>query len=119
MAYITTEQVKEIRNNIKVKFPTKKGWKFSVRRNHYSEISVEIMKSPIDLLDGENHSNGYIQVNSFYPENYKHGNIFETITKIAMDGNFDKSDIMTDYFHVGWYYSLSVGKWDKPFELTK
>jgi|TARA_Y100001938_G_scaffold148249_1_gene231392 hypothetical protein len=119
MAYITTEQVKEIRNKIKEQFPTKEGWKFSIRRNHYSEISVDIMKAPINLLEGEDQERGYIQVNRFYPENYTHGDIFKKITSIAMEGNFDESDPMTDYFHVGWYYSLSVGKWDKPFEISK
>lgn len=32
--------------------------------------------------------------------------------------NFDKSDSMTDYFHVGWYVNLSVGRWDKPVKVA-
>ena len=33
-------------------------------------------------------------------------------------GNFDKSDVQTDYFHVGWYMSVNLGKWDKPYILN-
>jgi len=33
-------------------------------------------------------------------------------------GNFDKSDAQTDYFHVGWYMSVNLGKWDKPYILN-
>ena len=31
--------------------------------------------------------------------------------------NFDKSDPMTDYFHVGYYISVRIGSYDKPYEL--
>ena len=117
MAYITKEQVKEMRNKIKKQYPAKDGWKFSIRNENYSTISVEILKAPIDLL--EDQDSNYIQVNKFYPENYKHGKIFDKINKIYNEGNFDHSDAMTDYFHVGWYSSLSVGRWDKPFQLSK
>jgi hypothetical protein len=37
MAYISTEKVKEMRNKLKELFPTKKGWKLSVTREHYKE----------------------------------------------------------------------------------
>ena len=33
--------------------------------------------------------------------------------------NFDKSDPMTDYFHVGYYISVNIGSYDKPYELIK
>jgi hypothetical protein len=32
---------------------------------------------------------------------------------------FDESDAMTDYFHTAYYVSVNIGKWDKPYELTK
>jgi hypothetical protein len=32
---------------------------------------------------------------------------------------FDKSDIQSDYFHTAYYYHINVGKWNKPYELTK
>ena len=36
---------------------------------------------------------------------------------VAMKGTkwFDKSDIMTDYFHTAYYIDINVGKWNKPY----
>lgn len=34
-------------------------------------------------------------------------------------GNHDNSDSMTDYFDVGWYVDVNVGKWNKPYVLEK
>jgi hypothetical protein len=25
---------------------------------------------------------------------------------------------MTDYFDVGWYIDIKIGKWDKPYNFT-
>ena len=33
-------------------------------------------------------------------------------------GNHDRSDSQTDYFDVGWYVHVNIGKWDKPFLCT-
>ena len=35
-----------------------------------------------------------------------------------MVGNHNNSDISTDYFDVGWYIDINIGKWDKPYEVT-
>jgi len=35
-----------------------------------------------------------------------------------MIGNHNNTDLMSDYFDVGWYISINVGKWDKPYEVT-
>jgi len=32
--------------------------------------------------------------------------------------NWDNSDPMTDYFDVGFYLTFSIGKWNKPFQVT-
>lgn len=31
-------------------------------------------------------------------------------------GNHDRSDIMTDYFDVGWYIDINIGTWEKPYK---
>ena len=33
--------------------------------------------------------------------------------------NYDDSDSQTDYFDTNFYYSLAIGKWDKPFTIKK
>lgn len=116
MAYITSEQVKEMRQQIRAKFPSKDGWKFSVRKENYSCVNVDILEAPFKLTDKD-----HVTVNtSWLKDSYKGRTLktLQTITKIINKGNFDKSDSMTDYFHVGWYAFVHIGKWDKPFKVN-
>ena len=43
MAYISTEDVKHIRNTLKKELPQ---YKFSVVRDHHSRVSINLMKGP-------------------------------------------------------------------------
>jgi len=44
---------------------------------------------------------------------------FLTELKDAMNvGNYDRSDMQSDYFDVGFYIDINVGNWDKPYILT-
>ena len=33
-------------------------------------------------------------------------------------GNHDESDPQTDYFNVGWYIHVNIGRWNKPYKYT-
>jgi hypothetical protein len=35
--------------------------------------------------------------------------------RVLNTGNHDNSDSQTDYFDVGWYVDVKVGKWNKPY----
>ena len=113
MAYITQEQKKVIAANIKAKYPTKEGWKFSITIQHHSALNIAIMEAPVRFIDNDEN----YQLNHYHLDGYKNSEILEDITKIAMTGNYDNSDSMTDYFDVGYYFHLSAGKWDRPFVL--
>jgi hypothetical protein len=39
----------------------------------------------------------------------------EEVEAAMMVGNHNNSDIMTDYFDVGWYVRINIGEWDKPY----
>ena len=41
------------------------------------------------------------------------------VMSIMNDGNLDKSDSQTDYFNVGWYVDVNIGRWNKPYALEK
>jgi hypothetical protein len=112
MAYISPEQVKTIRKQIRTKYPKRDGWKISVRGRDYMCVDVSILEAPRDLGCGD-----YDQINHYNLGELKEKDLFEDITRIAMNGNHDRSDAMTDYFDVGWYFNLSVGDWDKPFAV--
>lgn len=121
MAYITSESVKEIRNNIKNLYPAKNGWKFSITRENYSCVRCEILAAPIELrIDTTKENEG---VNHFWLESRYEGKnetateILKNINEILNLNNFDNSDAMTDYFHVGHYVTISIGAWNKPFQL--
>ena len=121
MAYIASESVKEIRNTIKEMYPAKQGWKFSITREHYSSVRCEILSAPVELrIDSSKTNEG---VNPFWIESRFEGKndeataILTNIKNILNLNNFDKSDIMTDYFHVGHYITISIGAWDKAFNL--
>ena len=35
------------------------------------------------------------------------------------DGNHDNSEIQYDYFDVGWYIDVNIGRWNQPYQLIK
>ena len=107
MAYITTEEVKVIREEIKNAFP--KNFKFSISREHYSLVNVALMESPLIFKSSSKTSSRQLSV-------YNHKTVYRIINDIVNRKNFDKSDLMVDFHHVGFYSNITLGKWDKPYK---
>lgn len=119
MAFINKDQVKQIREALKKEFPE---IKFSVRKENYSSVHVTILKSPYNFSDLPNYRpDSATSVNHFYVPDCVHRRMFEKILMIIKTGSdrkwFDKSDSMTDYFHVAFYIHLYVGHWEKGYEM--
>lgn len=123
MAYISTEEVKEIRNNIKKLFPSKEGWKLSVTRRHHSEVSVIFLEAPINL---DPKGLGHYQINDMWIEEHysEEPTLKEAFTKaknaitnvkVNEDRNF--GDMGADYANYNYFIDLAVGKWNKPFQV--
>lgn len=116
MAYITTGEVKAIRDTLKAAFPE---FKFSVRREHHSAVEVCIMSGPLDLT-GDIYINEYHyerQLKDSHPELV---NMLDAITLIVKSAGrewYDRSDSMVDYFDTAFYYGIQVGKWNKKYEI--
>lgn len=117
MAYITADRTREIKKELKAKFP---NLTFSVRREHYTSVDVAIVAGDVDFSDLLNEDGRtYKQLNHYYLDNYgKHSQLFKDIYKIVDEGNYNNSDSMTDYFDVGFYVDMSIGKWDKPYQYV-
>ena len=131
MAYITTAEVTEIRNALKEDFGP--DLKFSVKKHAHSSINVVIKKGNVDFseimrdrINGD--TPGTVSVNHYHLHQYgKFAKLFEKIDKViktaparAEGGRewLDKSDAMVDYFHTAFYYNISVGTWNKPYEYV-
>lgn len=141
MAYISKEQTAAKRAKIKEAFPAKDGWKISVVNERFTSLSIRIMEGPIEFQkhpkiegndfwrdtsktvaitnEGVNHHTLRADDhNPLYPKSTF--DVLKKIAEIAMEGNYDNSDIQSDYFDVGFYFNLAVGRWDKPYQkVTK
>ena len=127
MAYISAEDVKAIRNELKQAFP---NWKFSVRKGSGSlSVDVSILQGDVDF--SENLHNGYCQVNHYWiKDHWKDAEACEALIKIneimhnapgRAGGKkfYDNSDAMTDYFDTAFYTHLNIGAWNKNYVLVK
>ena len=124
MAYITSEQVKEMREKIKAAFPAKDGWKWSVTKRDHSVVTAALMQFPagydfaIKRPEGSTGSELYTQLNHYHLDTCGLGKretaVMKKVNEILHIGHWDKSDIMTDYHHCSHYVYLHIGKWDKP-----
>jgi hypothetical protein len=132
-AYMSQEQKKVMVPKIK-DLCKEYGVKGTLRVRHHSSIVLTIREGKIDFMgeygtENERHQagvesdrqRGYIQVNTYHFKNHFIGKSLEFLTK-AFDildmGNWDKSDIQTDYFNVGWYVDINIGEWNKPYVYT-
>lgn len=132
MAFVSQERKAELAPRIK-QVLKKYGLTGSISVRNYSTLVVTISKGPIDFIGNSNEvykeQNGveypydeqYIQVNEFHIERTYSGIAREALLELkeAMTvGNWNNSDIYTDYFDVGWYIDINVGKWNKPYQLA-
>lgn len=116
MAYMNQEKKKMLAPGTKAVLK-KYGMKGSISVRHHSSLVVTLISGKIDFADKH--------VNEYHIENHHEGVAKDFLLELvdAMNGceeiqNFDKSDPMTDYFHVGWYIDISVGKFDKEYKLA-
>jgi hypothetical protein len=117
MDYMSTKDItKEIRENLKKEFP---GSKFSVSFDGYSggsHIYVALLQSDINPLKEGN----YYQINQYYIKDSEkltdEGKVFfQKVDDIITKRHYDHSDSQIDYFNTNFYYTMSVGKWNKEY----
>ena len=123
MAYMTQENKKKIAAELKKVIPA--GWRWSLAVQHHSALSLTIAAAPIDLLKMNTGSNnvgvGYTSLHEYYLEREFSGellSLFIAIKDAMNTGNHDRSDSQTDYFDVGWYININIGRWEKNFVCT-
>ena len=112
----------------------KYGVKGSLAVDNYSSLVLNIKSGPIDFIKNYDETvskrpgstrqlmgdSKSLQVNTYwYDEQYSgvaKEFLREVITAMKV-GNWNKSQIEVDYFDVGWYVNVNVGRWNKPYVL--
>lgn len=65
----------------------------------------------------------YIQINPYHYRSHFSDKVIrkflDEVLRALNDGNHDNSDSQSDYFDVGWYVHVNVGRWNKPYILEK
>lgn len=122
MAWMSQEKKAKIAAKLKDVVP--KGWKYTLAVRNRSEIVMTISEAPVDLLRAckdFKEGNTSWAVNEYWVDRSFTPEVAEILSRIfdALNlDNHDNSDIQTDYFDVGHYVALLIGRWDKPFKCS-
>lgn len=128
MAYVSQELKAKLAPKIKA-ICAKYGVKATLSVRDHMVLCLNIKSGKIDFMGDyeirqhlQNPERDYIQVNTYWYKDHFGGEAYHFLSEVipAMNaGNHDNSDIQVDYFDVGWYINVNVGKWNKPYELTE
>ena len=135
MAYMSPEKKAKIAPKIKAILAKYKVKGSLAVRNHMT-LCLNLKSGSIDFIANSNKvcsnnhyqvasgfkpsTSGYDQVNPYHFKDHYDGKALAFMQEVfaAMnDGNHDRSDIQSDYFDVGWYVDVNIGKWDKQYIL--
>ena len=136
MAYVSQELKAKLAPTIKA-ICSKYGVKASLAVSNHMSLVLNIKSGPIDFLTSYHNKRQavnsdmgrglikkeqYIQVDPYHYAGHFDGKALAFLTAVlkAMNvGNYDKSDIQSDYFNFGWYVDVNVGSWNKPYVFAK
>jgi hypothetical protein len=134
MAYMNQEKKAKIAGELK-KALAGTGIKYTLGVHNHSTICMRIKSAPIDFIKNFNETvaqrpGGFrtgneakdsMDVNPYWYQEHFSGKalkILKTIMACMYGADwYDRSDIQTDYFDTAYYVSVSVGQWNKPFEV--
>jgi len=123
MAYVSQELKAKIAPKIKA-ICKKYGVKASLAVRNHSTLVLNIKSGKVDFINDYGNSEDArkfgIQVNPYWYKDHFIGDAYHFLSEVipAMNaGNWDKSDAQVDYFNVGWYIGVNIGKWNKPYVL--
>lgn len=134
MAYMSQEKKAKLAPAIKAACSKYKVKATIAVRNH-STLVINIKSGKLDIIGNFNKrvderdptgtrmlrkAEDSLHVNTHWYHEHFDGRVkkfLEELITAANNGNHDRSDIMTDYFDVGWYLDINVGQWNKPYVL--
>lgn len=135
MAYMSQERKAKIAPVVKA-ILKRYGVKGSLAVRNHMTLVLNIKSGSLDFISDFNSTiqtdvhmfgrsftpaENYLSVNPYHYEKHFSDKVIkkflDEIFRALNDGNHDNSDIMTDYFDVGWYVDVNIGKWNKPYKL--
>lgn len=133
MAYMNQEKKAMFAPAVKALLK-KYGIKGTLAVRNHSTLVLNIKSGSIDFIKNYNETvsnrvggfrNGSpadkcINVNPYWYDEHFSGialNFITEIVNVMNNGNHNNSRIEVDYFDVGWYIDINIGKWNKPYML--
>ena len=97
--------------------------KGSLSVDNYSSLRLTLQSGSIDFKYTDRNGETIRNINEYWYQDHFKDNpealaFLSEVIPAMNNGNHDNSDIMTDYFDVGWYISVNLGKYDKPYTVT-
>ena len=135
MAYVSQDLKKSLSSKIKA-ICKKYGVKATLAVHNHSTLVLNVSQGKIDFISNWNKTVGanswysrtftpakdHLSVNTYHFKDQFDGRakkFLEEVMAVMNTGNWDKSDIQTDYFNVGWYVDVNIGKWNKPYTMEQ
>lgn len=132
MAYMSQDRKKELAPGIKAVLK-KYGMKGTIGVDNRSTLVVNLRAGKIDFIadmikkesdlphiEKMREAGLNMRVNEYWYDKQYAGKALEFLSELIpamMKGNYDNSDVQSDYHDVGWYIAINVGRWGKPYQL--
>ena len=123
MAYMNQEKKKELAPKIKQALK-KHNMKGTLSVDNYSTLRLTLQSGSIDFKYTGQDGRTIRNINEYWYQDHFKDNpealaFLSEVIPAMNNGNHDNSDIMTDYFDVGWYVSVNLARWDKPYVMSE
>ena len=138
MAYMNQER-KALINKMLKPVLAKYGIKGTLSVRNHSSIVLTLKSGKIDFIANSNrvcaashwqvhkgwrpNTSGYADVNVYWFQDHYDGEakdfLTEAMAALKCAGWYDRSDAQIDYFDTAYYVDINIGKWNKPYVVTK
>lgn len=116
--YYTRKELKEIFS--KWLKETYKGCTFSICLDGYNSICVRLLKADFNPFKGDvklKYSFSRYSISEDPELNDRAKEMFNNIESYCMSYNYDHSDLVSDYYDVGFYLDMMIGSGKTPFKV--
>lgn len=130
MAYMNQDKKAKIAPKVK-SILKKYGVKGTLGVHNHSTLVLNVSSGPIDFIGNFNKVNenkcpvmkaeNCLDINPYWYQEHFSGKALSFLKELlpAMnEGNHDNSDVQSDYFDVGWYVDVNIGRWNKPYQVV-